>query len=280
MNRKGIFFGVLFGALVGFSSCVDEKMTGDIPSTEQTVKTGKLSLSLLADNGFNKASRAVNESSYANVNDYTVEIYDAQNTKVWTGKGSEVTGQLPLTLPIGSVSVKAFYGTERAYSREGFYMYGETNGLIEPDGETTIAVNCKPTCGKVAFRFDEKMDDYFESYSVEFGGTVALGGETLSWTTADHDPYYMALTDNANGEEVSYTITLTAKDEYVHVANGERSKTAQVTGKFPLKRKDFYSMRITPDYSAPNTGTFEITITVDASTNDKEVSWTVPIDWI
>jgi hypothetical protein len=187
-------------------------------------------------------------------------------------KYSEVPGKMPLILPIGSYTVKAFYGTEHDASRNEFYVYGEDQGILQGDPETVSAdVECTPTCGRISVSFSPEMDGYFSDYNVSFSGTVALGENSIKWEKNDTEPWYVKL--EQGGEKVSFTITVLAKDEFT-------AKETTKKGTFDLNRNKAYKINVSPVYSGTETGDVSLNITVDETTNDKPVDIEVPVDWL
>ena len=69
-------------------------------------------------------TRAVNEESYKNTDNYTVQVYDKDQNEKLNCKGSELAYHMPLKLSIGSYTVKASYGTKDKASTTGFYVEG------------------------------------------------------------------------------------------------------------------------------------------------------------
>jgi hypothetical protein len=183
---------------------------------------------------------------------------------------------MPLTLAIGSYEVKAFYGTESAASRDAFYVYGETKGTIKADQRESVSVTCTPTCGRISVNFDASMATYFADYNVSFSGTEALAGSTIAWLKGDTEPWYVKLTEA--GENVNFVITVTTKDEYINGGNKEQVTTK--SGSFKLSRNKAYKMNISPVYTPTGSGDLSIEVTIDDTTEDKEVDIEVPVTWV
>lgn len=265
----------MFGAgafmVLAFASCSQDSVEDPGISNKQ----GMLTLNLKGKTNFVQ-TRAVNESQYNNVASYTVVVTDRNGEEKLNCKGNEINNNMPLTLPIGSYSIKAFYGKESAASRDEFYVEGVKTGTIKADQKENIEVVCTPTCGRIIVNFDKEMGTYFSDYHVSFSGTKALGSETLQWLKDDIEPWYVKL--DKGGETVSFTITTVAKDEYVNGGNSD--KTATKTGTFRLERNKGYKMSINPAYTPTGGGSVGIEITIDESTNDKPIDIEVPIDWI
>lgn len=254
-----------------FASCSQDPAEG--PGVDG--KQGVLMLSLNGKTNF-VTTRALNEADYNNVDNYTVVVTDKDGIEQLNCKGSELPYKMPLTMSIGSYSVKAFYGNETAASRNEFYVEGTSTGTIKADQRESISVLCTPTCGRIIVNFNTDMATYFSDYTVSFSGTQALGSETLAWLKDDVEPWYVKL--NEGGETVSFTITTVTKDEYVN--SGNKEQTATKTGTFRLERNKGYKMNINPSYTPSEEGSVGIEITIDESTNDKPVDIEVPVDWI
>lgn len=269
---------MMFSACGVMTSCLSEEHDFSIPG--ESTETGTVILSLDADATFEVASRALSEDAYKNTNNYSVQIINAANNNVVLEcKGSELSSQLPKTLDIGSYKAIAFYGKEQAASRNEFYVYGSSTFTIKAKDEKPVNVKCLPTCGKVRVTFDNEMANYYSDYSVSFGGTSLLGSNTFAWAKTDSEPWYVGVQEN--GETVNYTISLTAKSDYLSKDNnGDTHETGTVTGTFKLERNKAKNLTIRPNYTPTTDGGMKLSITIDESTNDHEISYEVPVTWI
>ena len=262
----------MFGAalVVGAMMASCSQNTDFVGQTEDG--EGLLTLSLSSDANFKGSTRAVSELSYKVVDNYTVVVTDKDGVERLRCYGSEVSSRLPLTLPLGSCQVEAFYGTEKAYSRDVFYVYGKDIPVVKEDETTTAVVVCTPTCGRIAVNFSSEMSKYYSDYNVTFSGTEAMGTDVITWAKNDTEPWYVKL--NEGGETITCTITTTPKDEYV---NNEQQGNVQ-TGTFTLNRNKAYKMNIAPNYTPTDLGNIKIDITIDESTNDKYVETKIPLE--
>ena len=268
MKKKKIMHG--FALLFSFAMISCSQGFENEPQVENGY--GRLNLKLSSNTAFLDETRAVNEESYKNTDNYTVVVLDNKGNEKMNCKYSEVPGKMPLILPIGSYTVKAFYGTEHDASRNEFYVYGEDQGIIQGDPETVSAdIECTPTCGRISVSFSPEMDGYFSDYNVSFSGTVALGENSIKWEKNDTEPWYVKL--EQGGEKVSFTITVLAKDEFT-------AKETTKKGTFDLNRNKAYKINVSPVYSGTETGDVSLNITVDETTNDKPVDIEVPVDWL
>ena len=279
MKTNKIFLGFLMCSAIGLTtSCLSETKDLEPRSVPEEKETGRLMLDLNADANFAFETRAVDESSYQNFDNYTVNILDGRGNSKFSGTFATLQTRLPLELDLGSYSITATYGTEYAASRDGFKVEGSNTFTISAANTVSTTVNCTPTAGKVLVAFDASMATYYDTYSVDFSGTMALGTSVAHWGKEDTNPYYLAL-DEA-GETVTYTIYLTATSKYATMQNGNKITEATATGSFTLQRNTAKKLTIRPNYTATTEGGLAITITIDDTTNDKPVDIEVPVSWI
>ena len=286
MKMKKTTLGMMMAATLLATSCLSEQQNLE-PKAEGSQK-GKIVLDLTADASFSEQTRvALNEADYRNTANYTVQVISAKTSQtVLQCLGSELNTNLPKEVDAGSYTIKAFYGSEptSGVSQETFLVIGESNLNLKAKEEKPVTVNCVPTCGKVSVSFDPDMETYYSNYSVDFSGPTALNGQRFTWEKSETAPYYVTLAQN--GENVAYAISLTVKDDYAHLDdNGNKlePKVMLVSNSFNLQRNKAVKLTVKPNYTpaTPETeGQLSITITIDESTNDKEVTFEVPIDWI
>lgn len=278
--RKEISLLFLAAGFAGLmTSCLSEEHDFSAPEEAPGAK-GRVSLSLKANTDFTLITRGLQESAYKNTGNYTVQIVNASNQSlVFECKGADLATSFPKTLNIGSYRVDAFYGKESAASRDEFLVKGSTVFTVKGDEEKAVNVNCAPTCGKLSVAFDPDMAKYFDEYNVVYGGTKALNGSTITWAKNDTEPWYIAL-DEA-GETINYTINLTTKEEFLHkVGNEEPKTTGTATGTITLQRNKAHKLTVKPNYTPTTDGGMSLTITIDDSTNDHQITWEVPVTWI
>lgn len=276
MKMKFMLISLSLGLGAAFSSC-----TKDAEIMEASNGTGMFKIDVVPGTTFLPTTRAVNENSYKTVDNYTLEITDASGASKFSGTYAQLQNELPMTLKIGSYNIKAYYGTESAASRTGFYVEGSSSFTIKSNETTQASVTCEPTCGKVLAAFNNEMNNYFSDYSVAFYGTAAIGSTDANaavWAKADTDPYYLKL--NQGGETVSYKIHLTTKEGFFTGEEANRVQSGVVEGTFTLNRNEAHKLTIGPNLIEDATGNLAISITIDESTNDKEVNIIVPITWI
>lgn len=263
MTKLRQFLGGLLCAVGGWllTACSSEEDSLQIPEGKGYVK-----LNLTADAGFQ--TKAVDESAYTNLNNYTVQILkdgNVVNGMEWN-YANMPTELIELTND--GYELKAFYGVEYNVpsTRDGLYMEGIKTFNVNGD-QQSLTVECKPVQAKIKVNFDAKMKDYFSDYYVTFQ-TVALGSDKALWGKDDTSPLYLKV--NATGEDVVATFTL------------NKMKGGQATvnpKKYNLKPLDFQTINIAPVVES-NTGNVGITITINKETNDENVDIEIPTNWI
>lgn len=239
-----------------FTACTSDEEEALIPEGKGYVK-----LSLNADTGFQ--TKAVNESEYANKNNYTVQILkDGKVVEGLEWNYADMPNEL-IELTNGGYELKAFYGEDKAASKQSMYVEGKTTFNINSD-KVEASVTCKPVCGKITVKFDSKMADYFNDYSITFT-SKALGDLNISWAKNDTDPIYMKVD---NEESISAVYTLVDK----------QGKSTTINNKsYSLSPMKHLIINVVPTVSSGKIG---ISIEVDDSTNDIPVDIVVPSDWI
>lgn len=257
MNTKLTLVTLILSISVILGSCASQN---DEPALSEG--TGTITLGVTTSTAFTKA---VDESSYSNVDNYSVQILNDAGTPVKEFLYSE--REEKITLNNGSYTLKAFYGTESNASRESFYVVGNTSFQVNGEPVQAVAVTCQPTCGKVKATFASNMDEYFSDYSIVYE-TAALkaAGSTAVWAKGDKDPWYLKV-DNA-GETVTATIQCTRLSD---------NKTATVERTYTLAPNKSWTLNIAP---SDDNGSLGIEITVDETTDDETIDIEVPADWV
>lgn len=279
MERKNIFFRFGILASLALASCGANDKNLELVAPPEELGKGTLCINLNPDPSFSEGTRSLNEGNYMLTSEYTVQIINASNDNVLLEcKAYELNSYLPKTFDIGSYKITATYGTEHDASRDEFYMSGSTVVSLKAKEEKSVVVNCSPTCGKVSVDFDQAMATYFDDYNVTFGGTKMLGSSTFAWSKTDTEPWYVAL--DRNGENINYTISLKAKSDYLTQGNGGTVASGSATGTFRLERNTAHKLTIRPSYTPTTDGGVQLGITIDDSTNDKNITYEIPVTWL
>lgn len=279
MKTNKIYLGILMCSAIGLTtSCLSETKDLEPRSVPEEKETGRLVLDLNADANFNFETRAVDENTYKNTDNYTVNITDSKGNSKFSGTFATLKTRLPLELDLGSYNISAEYGTEYPASRDGFKVVGSSTFTIQAAKTVESTVACAPTAGKVLVEFDPSMATYCDTYSVDFSGTTALGNNVAHWGKGDTAPFYLAISEA--GETVNYTIHITAKSDYAGLEGGNKVTNATATGSFQLQRNKAKKLTIRPNYTPTTEGGLKIEVTIDETTNDKPITIEVPVTWI
>lgn len=237
----------------------------------QSAAEGKGFVKLALNVGADFQSRAITESDYTNLANYTVQILN-KDGKVVEGcewKGTTIPQEL-IELDNGSYTVLAFTGEEykgKGATTEGMYVEGSDNFSVNSDQAATATVNCTPQCARVTVNFDPEMATYFKDYYVVFSGTDAMGEATYTWQKSQTDPYYMAVTGT---EELTATIKLVDKEGKV---------AEDIVRTHQISAAKAWKLNIAPVVEEA-TGNIGITIKIDDSTHDIPIDIEIPSDWL
>ena len=235
LNAVGVC--AMLSLMASCSSTEDSPMNND--------GYGTVSLNILTDTQFK--SRAVDESYYQNLENYTVTIVES-------GKGTPIQqwkyGEIPefTELPSGTYVLSA--------------VCGDSTKTHYTDDLCVFA--CKPNSARVNIVFDEKMDEYFSAYKVNIK-TAALNGAIYSWEKTTAGPVYFRVKQN---ETVTMTIELTPKE-------GIGADTS-IKKTYTLSPADAMKMTLTPVIGS---GNLSITIEIDDTVIEHPVDIEVPSEW-
>lgn len=249
--------GLMLTGLLSLFACSSEN---DSLSGNDETKKGMLSLDMSA--AINYQTKAVSESDYANADNYTVEILNSDNVIT----ESYLYKDMPLTIPLGAgnYTLKAYKGKDEPASITGMYVEGTNSFEIESGKTTNASVVCKPVCAKIIMEYDTTMDDYFSNYGVTFE-TKAIGtGKTFSLANKSTTPAYLRVDVN---ERIKIQISMTKKLD---------GTTAIIDKEFTVSPQTALTLSVKPTIVQGNLG---ISITIDESTNDKDVIVEIPADW-
>ena len=266
--RKMKKYVVMFCALLAMGASV-----ASCSSDEEVVQgaaEGKGLVKLSLNVGADFQSRAITESDYTNLANYTVQILKDGNVVdgcEWTGT---TIPQDLIELDNGSYTVLAFTGEDYkgvGATTKGMYVEGSDGFNVNSNQTATATVNCTPQCARVTVNFDAKMADYFNDYYVVFTGTDALGEGNYTWNKDNADPVYMAVTST---EKLTATIKLVDKE----------GKTASdIVRTHDISAAKAWKLNIAPVVEEA-TGNVGITIEIDNSVNDIPIDIEIPSDWL
>lgn len=270
--RKMKKYVVMFCALLAMGASV-----ASCSSDEEVVQgaaEGKGLVKLSLNVGTEFQSRAITESDYTDLANYTVQILkDGKVVQDANGNECEWTGTtIPedlIELSNGGYTLLAFTGEDYkgvGATTQGMYVEGSSVFNVDGDQVTEATVNCTPQCARVTVNFDAKMADYFNDYYVVFTGTDALSaGSTYTWQKTFTDPVYMA---------VDGTETLTAT---IKLVDTEGKVVEDIVRTHSISAGKAWKLNIVPVVEGGNLG---ITIEIDGATTNYPIDIEIPSDWL
>ena len=258
-----MFCAMLALGVAGTSCSSDEEVA-------QGETTGKGLVKLAVNVGAEfQQSRAITESDYTNLANYTVQILSSTGQVIdgceW--KGDAIPQEL-IELSNGSYTLKAFTGEDyKGIGATTTGMYVEGTYLFNVNGNQVAeaTVNCTPQCARVKVNFGAEMATYFQDYYVVFSGTKALGSASYTWAKTNTDPVYMAVSSE---EQITATINL---------VDNEGKVAADIVKTYTLAPAKALNLTIEPAVESGNLG---ITIELDEKTTDIPVDIEIPADWL
>ena len=251
------FLGGLICALCGWmlTACSSEEDSLQIPEGKGYVK-----LNLTTDAGF-QTKAALDESTYQNKDNYTVQILDDEGSIVKNWKYTEIPEDL-IELANGSYVLKAFCGEDKNASTTSMYVEGTSDFDIDGD-EKEVSVTCAPVCARVTI-VGEGMDELFSDWSAMIG-TKAQDGSFYKYSK-DGDPVYLKVEKD---EAISVNFTLTQKSN---------SKITTINKTYTVNPNE--ALKITLKPATSENGNLGISIKIDGSTNDYKIDIAIPSNWI
>ena len=169
MNRKNYkWFKIAFTALIlsfGTISCQQEE------SLENGAK-GKFMLDLRADLSYDKSTKAVDESTYTNLDNYTVElIKDASVVKSFLYKDMPLMNDLTA----GTYTLKAYCGENIAAGYDKLYVEGSQTFSLYSGETKNVNFTCIPANVKINLKYSDDFFTHFSDCSVDFKTPHKIG---------------------------------------------------------------------------------------------------------
>lgn len=170
---KSILKFILFLEIVLLCSCVnDEKRSGAF---------GGMSLHLSANSSVTDVTTRSSEEVLPSIQDFSISVLQGDKVQASWDKLSDYDEDT--TFPVGSYTLKAFYGD---IEKEGFdspYYEGTTDFNIRGGETTPVETTCKLANTKISIEYTDDFKQYFKTYSstvqAELGSEVSFSsGET------------------------------------------------------------------------------------------------------
>ena len=220
---------------------------------EKEYSEGDVEFALLADNSDNTT-----KSTIAAVGDFKVELINSKNVifKRWE-KFEEISGQ-KVPMNVGEYRIRAVYGDTTAVGFDVVNYKGEKTFMIKGQSTTEVSLVCKRASVKVGVEYGEDLKADYVSYRSEV------------WNMAYNDRRLQFAQD-----ETRQGFLPAGKIVYrLYVINDEGKELSYTTEPVAYSAADFIHYNINT-VKAP-TGDVNITITIDTSTEDKDVTIDIP----
>lgn len=266
---KKFFYSVLFvGALCLMASC---SKSDDNVSSDKT----KVIVDLESDFSFKNSSggkvesRAIDESVYQDIKNYTVKL-----TKVDTGE--EVHSALYKdwelayeVIPGQNYKLEASYGALTPASYDQLYVYGSEEFSVQAGSTKNISFQCKPQAIKVNVSYSEDFSNYFSDCVVSIKTKHMDEPWTMGVAEVGKDLYLQS--DAQETVELAFDIKDKEGDS-VSPEGFTNAKQVEVSCQTLLK------INISPDVTEIEGGKFGIDITVNTDVVDEDVNIEIPND--
>ena len=256
-NFTSMGMACLLGCCLMLGSCSSEVDNLDIPKGKGFVK-----IDLAPEVGFH--TKAVDESEYKDVNNYTVQVFKSGQEENLIINDLYKNLEEKYSLNVGNYVLKAFTGEDKPVSSDVLYFSGEAAFEVKEGKEVTAPVICKPSSARINVVFDPKMDEYFSDYSLKIE-TEAQKPSSFVWAKATVGPMYFKV---GNQEKVQVTVSLTKK---------ENVKAEGTVKTYTLSPADALKLTLKP---VVNNGNLGISITIEETTVDHPVDIVIPGDWV
>ncbi len=252
-NFTSMGMACLLGCCLMLGSCSSEVDNLDIPKGKGFVK-----IDLAPEVGFQ--TKAVDESEYKDVNNYTVQVFKSGQEENLIINDLYKNLEEKYSLNVGNYVLKAFTGEDKPVSSDVLYFSGEAAFEVKEGKEVTAPVICKPSSARINVVFDPKMDEYFSDYSLKIE-TEAQKPSSFVWAKATVGPMYFKV---GNQEKVQVTVSLTKK---------ENVKAEGTVKTYTLSPADALKLTLKP---VVNNGNLGISITIEETTVDHPVDIVIP----
>lgn len=242
-------FFILLLAVLPILSC-NRDNNGVIPDGETLVSFDLKS---------NSSQNSMTKSLDLDVNEFSLELINSKDVifKYWK-HFAEIKGQ-KIPMNAGNFTAHAWYGDSKAVGFDAVYFTGETNFIV--GGQESKNVNITAKQGNVAVKvvYGENIKSDYD----EFWSTVKIGSYDI-----DSDSLYFSKSE----ERVGY---IPAGDLYFRLnAKDKDGKLNKATKIISTQAADFITLKV--DTKEAPYFDVTLTITIDASTDDRDITIEIP----
>lgn len=260
MKFMSKLYVMAFGIML-MAACHSES---DISDEEK----GTFSLDISADSSFAR-TKAVDQSAYLNVDNYTVEL-SKNGTVVETFKFGDM--ELEKKLEPGNYSIRAFYGENVPVGYDKLYVEGSADFNLVKGDNRMVQLACIPANVKVKIKFEDNFFDYYSECKVNLKTKYLNEPFVMSQEDVGKDAFFKA---DVSGEPL--TITFGLKDKQ-GVSVSPKDFGAQT---ITINPRDFLTITIKPKLINIEGGKIEgITVTIDGSVTTEDIPVLLPDEFL
>ncbi len=242
-------------------------LLGACSQQEQEIKpSATLQVDLEANPSFG-TSRAVDESAYTNIQNYTVSLYKTNGMQLVE---SALYKDWVLDYEVESgtqYTLKASYGTESAASYDQLLCSGEETFTVQAGATKTVSFQCTPKAAKISVDFSEDFDKNFSDCDVTVKTKHMNDAWLLNKSTVGKHLFVKA--------EESETITLSfnPKDK-----DGNPTSATVATRNVTVNPQTWLKISLKPDATEIVGGKFGINIYINDQLTEQDVDIVIPND--
>lgn len=264
--KKTIYPILAFSGLLAMS-CSNDTETGVAGDTRLVVDLGT-DLSFSTSGEPAPAKRAIDESAYTDIRNYTVTLTKTANgEQVHTALYSEWALAYQVEPGI-EYTLTASYGEEAPASYDNLLVSGSETFSVQPGATKVVDFQCKPKAAKVNVVYSSDFTDFYSDCEVSIQTKYMDEAMTMSMANVGQDLYLKA---DAEGEEVTLTFNVKDKNgDPIAVDGLTTTRTVIVTPQTLLK------LTFKPDVTEIEGGKFGLDITVDTGVTEENVDIVIP----
>lgn len=267
---KKLFSTILFVCALCFvASCSkSDNTTSDKTQIVVDLKSD-MSFKSSGGGGASAVSRAIDESVYSDITNYTVKL-----TKADTGEEvySAVYRDWALAyevIPGQQYKLEAYYGEASPASYDNLYVYGSETFSVQAGSTKKVGFQCKPQAIKVNVVYSDDFSEYFSDCIVSIKTKHMETATTMSVAEVGKDLYLQS--DAQETVELAFDI----KDKNGESVSPEGfTNTKQLT----VSSQTLLKISISPNVTEVEGGEFGINITVNTDVVDEDVNIEIPSD--
>lgn len=266
---KKLFCSILFICSLCFMASCTKSDDASSDKTQIVVDL-KSDMSFKSSGGGAAAvSRAIDESVYSDITNYTVKLTKADSgEEVYTAVYKDWALAYKVD-PGQQYKLEAYYGEISPASYDNLYVNGSETFSVQAGSTKKIGFQCKPQAIKVNVAYSDDFLEYFSDCIVSIKTKHMDAAWTMSNADTGKDLYLQS--DAEENVELAFDI----KDKNGESVSPEGfTNTMQVT----VSSQTLLKISISPNVTEVEGGKFGINITVNTDVVDEDVDIEIPND--